>query len=503
MSILTFFARFFLKNREKSISDFKANAKKNQKEILSALTQRGSNTLYGKEYGFSSIESYNDYSAKVPIVNYEDFFEKIKSVLNGDKNVIWPEEITWFAKSSGTTNDVSKFIPVSKESLDLNHLKAGRDLLSVYLKNNKKSKLFDGLALALGGSKQITPYDDKKKIFTGDISAILLKNLPFWASYLRTPSIDVALMPEWEKKIKTMAEITSKQNITNLSGVPTWTIVLIKEVLKITGKKNILEVWPNLELFIHGAVSFLPYKSLFKDLIPSSHMNYQETYNASEGFFAFQDDLNSNSMLLLTNHGVFYEFEDSKSKKITDISGVKLNRDYALIISTFSGLWRYRIGDTIKFVSLNPYKILITGRTKHFINAFGEELVIENTDLALSRTCKKLSVSFYNYSAAPIFITGTKRGAHEWIIEFIEEPKNKEKFINLLDGELRKINSDYDAKRYKDIAIKQPKIHFVKTGFFDYWLKSKGKLGGQNKIPRLSNDRKYLDSMLEHVSLFQ
>ena len=287
-------------------------------------------------------------------------------------------------------------------------------------------------------------------------------------------------MPEWEKKIKTMAEITSKQNITNLSGVPTWTIVLIKEVLKITGKKNILEVWPNLELFIHGAVSFLPYKSLFKDLIPSSYMNYQETYNASEGFFAFQDDLNSNSMLLLTNHGVFYEFEDSKSKKITDISGVKLNRDYALIISTFSGLWRYRIGDTIKFVSLNPYKILITGRTKHFINAFGEELVIENTDLALS-----------------------KRGAHEWIIEFIEEPKNKEKFINLLDGELRKINSDYDAKRYKDIAIKQPKIHFVKTGFFDYWLKSKGKLGGQNKIPRLSNDRKYLESMLEHISLFQ
>ena len=503
MSVLTSFARFFLKNREKSILEFKANAKKDQNQILSRLIIRGRNTLYGKENNFSSIKSYNDYSKKVPIVNYEDFFKKIKRVLNGDKNVIWSEEITWFAKSSGTTNDVSKFIPVSKESLDLNHLKAGRDLLSVYLKNNKKSKLFDGLALALGGSKQITPYDDKKKIFTGDISAILLKNLPFWASYLRTPSIDIALMPEWEKKIKIMAEITSKQNITNLSGVPTWTIVLIKEVLKITDKKNILEVWPNLELFIHGAVSFLPYKSLFKELIPRTHMNYQETYNASEGFFAFQDDPNSNSMLLLTNHGVFYEFEDRKSKKITDISGVKLNRDYALVISTFSGLWRYRIGDTIKFVSLSPFKILITGRTKHFINAFGEELVIENADLALSRTCEKLSVSFYNYSAAPIFITGTKRGAHEWIIEFIEEPKNKEKFINLLDEELRKINSDYDAKRYKDIAIKQPKVHFVKTGFFDYWLKSKGKLGGQNKIPRLSNDRKYLDGMLEHISLFQ
>ena len=315
--------------------------------------------------------------------------------------------------------------------------------------------------------------------------------------------MNLALMPEWENKIKLMAEVTSKQNITNLSGVPTWTIVLIKEVLKITGKKNILEVWPNLELFIHGAVSFVPYKNLFRDLIPSKAMNYLETYNASEGFFAFQDDPGSSSMLLLTNHGIFYEFEDTKSKKITDITGVETDKDYALVISTFSGLWRYRIGDTIKFVSLNPYKILITGRTKHFINAFGEEVIVENTDRALSKTCQKLSLSFYNYSAAPIFITGEKRGAHEWIIEFIKEPKNKDSFVTLLDKELRKVNSDYDAKRYKDIAIKKPTVHFVSEGFFDHWLKTKNKLGGQNKIPRLANDRKYLDSMLDHISLFQ
>ena len=503
MGALTFFARLFFKLREKSINAFIQNPIKDQREILKSLLKKGRATNYGEEFNFSRIHSYKEYSSIVPIVDYEDFFNKIKKILNGNDNVIWPDKIKWFAKSSGTTNDVSKFIPVSQQSLELNHMKAGRDLLSVYLKNNPQSKLFDGLALALGGSKQLTPFDKSQQVFTGDISAILLKNLPSWASYLRTPNIDIALMPEWEEKIKSMAEITSKQNITNLSGVPTWTILLIREVLKITGKKNILEVWPNLELFIHGAVSFMPYKNLFKELIPSNQMNYLETYNASEGFFAFQDNPDSSEMLLLTNHGIFYEFEDVKSKEVKDLSNIELNKDYALIISTYSGLWRYRIGDTVKFMSLNPFKILITGRTKHFINAFGEEVIVQNTDKALSNACKVFSASFYNYSAAPVFITGEKRGAHEWIIEFIKEPKNKTEFINALDQELRKINSDYDAKRYKDIAIKKPEVHFVKEGFFDYWLKSKKKLGGQNKIPRLSNDRKYLDDMLGQISPFQ
>ena len=320
---------------------------------------------------------------------------------------------------------------------------------------------------------------------------------------LRTPNIDIALMPDWEKKLRLMAEITSNQNITSLSGVPTWTIALIKEVLKVTGKKNILEVWPNLELFIHGAVSFVPYKNLFKELIPSNKMRYLETYNASEGFIAFQDSPEVKGMILLTNHGIFYEFEDVYTKEVCDLSKVQINRDYALLISTFSGLWRYRIGDTIKFSSINPHRILITGRTKHYINAFGEELIVENSDNAISNTCKLLSMSFCNYSAAPIFITGDKRGAHEWIIELEKLPDNKKEFSKILDDELRKVNSDYDAKRFKNIALKEPKIHFVREGFFDFWLKTKKKLGGQNKVPRLSNERKYIDDMIKYIKDFQ
>ena len=500
MGAITFLARLFFNSRLKKISKFKISAIEDQHNTFLSLIEGAKNTQYGIKYDFNKINSYGEFSKKVPLVNYESFFSEIQKTLEGKKNTIWPGLIKWFAKSSGTTNDTSKFIPVSQKSLNENHYKAGKDLLSIYLLNHKTSKIFDGFSLALGGSKQITPFDNKNEIFTGDISAILLKNLPFWASYSRTPALDIALMPEWENKIKMMTEITSKQNVTSLSGVPTWTIVLIKEVLKHTGKKNILEVWPNLELFIHGAVSFDPYRSLFKDLIPTKKMNYLETYNASEGFFAFQDDPTKREMVLLTNHGVFYEFEDLMSKKVCNLSSVKKNINYALIISTYSGLWRYKIGDTIKFVSLDPYRILVTGRTKHFINAFGEEVIIQNADLALEKACEKTNASFYNYSAAPVFITGKNRGAHEWIIEFISEPNNKNDFIKILDDELRKINSDYDAKRYKDIAIKKPIIHFVKEGFFDKWLKSKNKLGGQNKVPRLSNDRKYLDEMLKFIS---
>ncbi len=503
MSILNFFAKFFLSLREKKISSFINNPIKHQNKILSKLISEAKNTSYGVKYNFKDVDSYEKFSKSVPVVDYEDFFPQIKKILDGQNNIIWPGNTIWFAKSSGTTNDKSKFIPVSQKSLDLNHYKAGSDLLSVYLKNNKNSKLFNGLSLALGGSKQITPYGKNKNIFTGDISAILLKNLPFWASKFRTPSIDVALLPEWEVKIKKMAEITSKQNITSLSGVPTWTIFLIKEVLKITKKKHIKEVWPNLELFIHGAVSFLPYRNLFNQMIKDRNMNYLETYNASEGFFAFQDDPKSSSMVLLTNHGIFYEFEEKKSKKIVDLGGVKKNKEYAIIISTFSGLWRYRIGDTIIFTSTNPFKILITGRTKHFINAFGEELIVQNTDNALAKTCESLGVSFYNYSVAPIFITGSKRGSHEWIIEFVNAPKDKKTFIHLLDKNLREINSDYDAKRYKSIAIKEPVVHFVADGFFNSWLKKKNKLGGQHKIPRLSNDRQYIDEMKKLIRFFQ
>jgi hypothetical protein len=503
MSLVTYFARLLFQFREKSIQKFIKNPIEYQKDILLELINQGGTSEYGKRYEIDNIKTYEQFNKQVPVVNYEDFFPQIEKTLRGNKNIIWPGKFKWFAKSSGTTNDKSKFIPVSNDSLKKNHLKAGRDLLSVYLSNYKKSNLFDGLALALGGSKQLASYKNNKDVFTGDISAILLKNLPLWVKMLRTPSIDVALMPDWEKKLSLMAKITSNQNITSLSGVPTWTIVLIKEVLKITGKKNILEVWPNLELFIHGAVSFVPYENLFKELIPSKKMRYLETYNASEGFIAFQDNPDIKGMMLLTNHGIFYEFEDVYTKGICDLSKVKINKEYALLMTTFSGLWRYRIGDTIKFLSIEPYRILITGRTKHFINAFGEELIVENSDTAISNTCKLLSMSFYNYSAAPIFITGEKRGAHEWIIELENLPDNKKEFSKTLDKELRKVNSDYDAKRFKDIALKEPKTHFVGEGFFDFWLKTKKKLGGQNKVPRLSNNRKYIDDMLKYIKQFQ
>ena len=503
MSVFTFIGRLLLKAREKSISKFIENPLPDQKNTLKDLINKGASSDYGKKYSLDKIQTYKEFSEQIPVVNYEEFFPEIDKVLHGKKNIIWPGKIRWFAKSSGTTNDKSKFIPVSQKSLDANHFKAGRDLLSVYFSNYKNSNLFDGLGLALGGSKQIAPYAKNNNIFTGDISAILLKTLPFWAKKMRTPNIEVALMPDWERKLKLMAKITSQQNITSLSGVPTWTIVLIKEVLKITGKKNILEVWPNLELFIHGAVSFVPYKNLFNDLIPSHRMRYLETYNASEGFFAFQDKPDSKEMLLLTNHGVFYEFEDLYTKEICDLSKVKVDKIYALIISTFSGLWRYRIGDTIRFSSVDPYRILIAGRTKHYINAFGEEVIVQNSDRAISNTCELFSLSFYNYSAAPIFITGEKRGAHEWIIELQSHPENKNEFIKTLDNELRKVNSDYDAKRYKNIALKPPVVHFVNEGFFDFWLKKRKKLGGQNKIPRLSNDRNYIDDMLCYIKRFQ
>tara|TARA_Y100000996_G_scaffold396422_1_gene362508 strand:+ start:135 stop:1646 length:1512 start_codon:yes stop_codon:yes gene_type:complete len=503
MGIFSKITSTFLSKRLKTFTKSKKRAVQDQADLLNNLLEKGSLTDYGRCYNFNKIRDYDSFSKQVPLVEYEDFSVEIKKVLRGEKNVIWPDVIKWVAMSSGTTNDKSKFIPVSDISLNKNHFKSGQDLLAQYVFNNKKSNLFDGYSLVLGGSRQVTPYSPNPQIYTGDISAVLLKNLPVWARAFRTPSIEVALNPEWEEKIKQMAKITSRQNITSISGVPTWTLVLIKEILKTTKAKNILEVWPNLELFIHGAVSFDPYRQLFKELIPSKNMNYLETYNASEGFFAFQDRSDSEGLLLMTNHGVYYEFEDLSNRTIVSLENVKIGKQYALIISTYSGLWRYKVGDTVTFISLDPYKILITGRTKQFINAFGEELIVQNTDKAISNACLETKSLFYNYTAAPLYISSKSRGAHEWIIEFIKEPDNKKHFINTLDKELMQLNSDYEAKRYRDIAIKPPKIHFVKSGFFDYWLKSKKKLGGQHKVPRLSNDRKYVDDMLDKISNFQ
>lgn len=502
MGIFSKLTTFYLSNRIKSINYNKGNAIKDQASLLIDLLNIGKNTNYGIKYNFGEAKDYNTFKDLVPVVEYEDLTSDINKILIGEKKVLWPDNFKWFAKSSGTTNDKSKFIPVSIDSLNTNHYKAGQDLLAQYLNNNKESKIFDGYALALGGSQQITPYSQNSGIYTGDISAVLLKNLPFWSRVYRTPSIDIALNPEWENKIDTMAAVTSKQNITSISGVPTWTIVLIKKVLDLTNSKNILDVWPNLELFIHGAVSFDPYRQLFKELIPKKDMNYLETYNASEGFFAFQDTFESNAMLLMTNHGIFYEFEDLKSGELMTLENVEVDKQYALIISTYSGLWRYKVGDTILFKSVNPYRVVVTGRTKQFINAFGEEVIVQNSDKAISNACKKTNSSFYNYTAAPLYISSDKKGSHEWIIEFIKEPEDRKVFTKVLDDELMKLNSDYEAKRYKNIAIGPPRINFVKSGFFDYWLKSKKKLGGQHKIPRLSNQRNYIEEMKKHITRF-
>ncbi len=500
MGLLTSAANLYLSSRRSSINSLQSDSVELQKKLLIQLLHISKDTFYGSKYNFKRITTYSSFTETVPIVSYEELYPQIKKILSGEQNVLWPETIKWFAKSSGTTNDKSKYIPVSQTSLDEGHFKAGTDLLSIYLNNYNQSNLFDGKALALGGSKQINPVGKLNNLFTGDISAVLLKNLPFWVEFFRTPSLDVAMMPEWEDKLVQMALITSKQNITNISGVPTWTIVLIKKILELTKADNILEVWPNLELFIHGAVSFNPYKELFHQLIPTTSMRYLETYNASEGFFAIQDDPEKEEMLLLTNHGIFYEFENIKTKMVISLENVEIGKNYALIITTNSGLWRYRIGDTIKFYSINPYRIKISGRTKHFINAFGEELIIENADKAIAEACKEHNVSFYNYTAGPVYISGNKKGRHEWLVEFIKMPDNIEGFICSLDNELKKLNSDYEAKRYKNIVLDIPDIKCLDEGTFDKWLKKKKKLGGQNKIPRLSNNREYLDDLLKIIS---
>ncbi|MGV3545619.1 MAG: GH3 auxin-responsive promoter family protein, partial [Pedobacter sp.] len=409
-------------------------------------------------------------------------------------------EVKWFAKSSGTTSDRSKFIPVSEEALEECHFKGGKDMLSIYCNNRPNSQMFTGKGLVLGGSHQINQLCED--IHYGDLSAVLIKNLPVWAEYYRTPDMSIALMDNYEEKIDRMAEATIKENVTNISGVPTWTIVLAKKVMEITGTKNLLEVWPNLEAYFHGAVNFTPYRQQFKELIPSEEMYYLETYNASEGFFGIQDQSHSDELLLMLDYGIYYEFlplehiEDENPKTLS-LDQVELNKNYAIIISTNGGLWRYMIGDTVHFTSLSPFRIKITGRTKHFINAFGEEVIIDNAENALTKACALTNAKIKDYTACPIYFSGEEAGGHEWIIEFEEQPTDFEKFIDVMDDTLREVNSDYDAKRFKDMALRRPKVHNAPKDTFYNWLKQKGKLGGQHKVPRLANNREYVDDILK------
>lgn len=419
-------------------------------------------------------------------------------MLQGEQNILWSSEIKWFAKSSGTTNDRSKFIPVSPESLEECHYKGGKDLLSIYCNNRPNAQIFSGKILTLGGSHQVTQSGD---ISFGDLSAVLLKNLPLWAEYLRTPELAITLIENYEEKIEKIAQATIGVNVTNMAGVPTWTVVLAKRLMELTGKSNLLEIWPHLELYVHGAVNFTPYREQFKKLIPSDTMYYMETYNASEGFFGIQDQSNSEEMLLMLDYGIYYEFLPmenfgEESPKTYGLHEVELHKNYALIISTNGGLWRYAIGDTIKFTSLSPFRIQITGRTKHFINAFGEEVIIDNAEKALAKACAETHAAIRDYTACPIYFQGNDAGGHEWIIEFEQAPSNLDQFVDTLDNTLREVNSDYDAKRFKDMALRRPTVHVAKEGTFYNWLKQRGKLGGQHKVPRLANERKYVEEIL-------
>jgi hypothetical protein len=471
-----------------------------QQEWFHTLISTAQNTEWGKLYDYKSILTISQFKERVPLQNYDTLKPYIERMLKGEQNILWPSEIKWFAKSSGTTSDRSKFIPVSEEALEECHFKGGKDMISIYCNNRPNTQMFTGKGLVLGGSHQINQLCDD--IQYGDLSAVLIKNLPMWAEYYRTPDISIALMDNYEEKMDKMAEATIKENVTNISGVPTWTIVLAKKILEITGKKNLLEVWPNLELYFHGAVNFAPYREQFKELIPSDQMYYLETYNASEGFFGIQDQDNSEELLLMLDYGIFYEFlplenlTDENPKTLT-LEQVQLHKNYAIIISTNAGLWRYLIGDTVQFTSLSPFRIKITGRTKHFINAFGEEMIIDNAENALAKACSVTAAKIKDYTACPIYFKGEEAGGHEWIIEFETQPNDLNKFIDILDETLREINSDYDAKRFKDMALRRPKVHNAPINTFYNWLKNKGKLGGQHKIPRLANDRQYVDEILK------
>lgn len=499
MSILNSVISWLNVKRLQQINWYKFYPQDIQNEVLFRLLKECENTEWGLLHKYDSISSISEFQKRVPISEYDDLKPYILRIKQGEQNILWHSPIKWFAKSSGTTSDKSKFIPVSKEALEYCHFRGSRDTILLYNHNYPDSELWKGKSLTLGGSHQISQVSMDS--YFGDLSAILIQNMPFWAQFYRTPDLSVALMDEWEEKIHTIAKTTLTKRVVSLAGVPSWTLVLLHKMLEMSGAKSVLDFWPNLELFVHGGVSFAPYKEQFKAIIPSEQMRYMETYNASEGFFAIQDNPHTDDMLLMLDVGVFYEFiplEEyyNEHRQVLLLADVELAKNYALVISTNAGLWRYVIGDTVQFTSKNPYKIKITGRIKHFINAFGEELMVDNADQALYEASRRTGAKVREYTACPVYMTQQETGAHEWIIEFEQEPNSMTKFVEILDNQLKANNSDYEAKRYKNITLAPPIIRVVPQGTFYAWLKHKGKLGGQHKIPRLSNSRDYVDEIL-------
>jgi len=497
IKLINSFASWVLKQRIHQIELFLKYPNEVQEELLMNLLNSSKNTILGKKYDYASINSYATFAERVPISTYEELQPLIERTRKGEQNVFWETPIKWFAKSSGTTNAKSKYIPVSNEALEDCHYKGSKDLLCLYLSNNEDSQLFTGKSLRLGGSSQI--YEDNNTYF-GDLSAILIENMPIWAEFSSTPGNKISLMSEWESKMAAIINETKRENVTSFAGVPSWMLVLMNKMLEETGKHNLLEVWPNLEVYFHGGVSFNPYREQYLKLLPKNDFKYYEIYNASEGFFAIQDQNNSSDLLLMLDYGIFYEFIPmdtfgTPNQKTVRLADVELNKNYAIVITTNSGLFRYLVGDTVRFTSLNPYRIRVTGRTKHHINVFGEELMVENTDQALAKACSMTNAEIIDYTVAPIFMNEKEKGAHEWIIEFKKKPEDISVFQKILDHSLQTLNSDYEAKRYNNMTLNPLVINVAREKLFYDWLKENNKLGGQHKIPRLSNQREYLEQL--------
>jgi len=500
MPIVPSIIKWFNTKRLNQIELFKRYPFETQQETLFRLLSHSSQTEWGRAHGYSSIETVKQYQENVPLQNYEDLIPYVERLREGEKNILWPGEVKWFAKSSGTTSTKSKFIPISRESLEDTHYRGAKDCLAIYASLNPETGLYKGKGLTLGGSHQVSNFSNNS--LYGDLSAILIDNAPVWSELIRTPKAKVALIEDFEEKMKQITETTVNMNITSISGVPSWFLVLIRYILKTTGKQNLHEIWPDLEVFFHGGISFTPYREQYKRLLPDPKMKYMETYNASEGFFGIQDDPSDSSMLLMLDYGVYYEFIPSEeinsdNPHVLTIGEVRKNVNYAIVITTDGGLWRYIIGDTIVFTDLYPHKFRISGRTKHFINAFGEEVIIDNAEKALENACLRTGAHILEYTAGPVYMGNDSKGAHEWVIEFDKQPDDPDHFIEILDTTLKSVNSDYEAKRYKNLTLEKPLLRVVPRGTFYKWFKEKDKLGGQNKMPRLSNNREFVEAILK------
>ncbi|WP_077196785.1 GH3 auxin-responsive promoter family protein [Prevotella ihumii] len=500
MNLTSIVNKLYFHPRSKELERYVGNAEAIQQEVLQYLVAQGKETEYGRKHLFSTIKSYEDFAQNIPVNTYEELKGDIDRMRHGERNILWPGHVKWFAKSSGTTNDKSKFIPVSAEGLQSVHYQGGKDVIALYLRNNPTSRMFNGKGLILGGSHS-SNYNLPNSL-VGDLSAILIENINPLVNFCRVPSKEVALLSDFEVKRDRIAQETLNKNVTNISGVPSWMLSVLVRVLELSGKQHINEVWPNLEVFFHGGIAFTPYREQYKQIITHPEMQYMETYNASEGFFGIQSDPSDPAMLLMLDYGVFYEFlpmdeYGSDRPNIVPLSGVEVERNYAMLITTACGLWRYEIGDTIRFTSKNPYKFVITGRTKYFINAFGEELIMDNAEKGLEAACKATGAQITEYTVAPIFMDANAKCRHQWLIEFSKFPSSMEAFATMLDTKLQEINSDYEAKRFHDVTLQQLEVVVARKELFNDWLKSKGKLGGQHKVPRLSNSRKNLEELLE------